>query len=142
MNHSSQIPVADIEILSGNIFNVTATSGSEITLDCAKRLISATNDLLYPNIPYRGGIYDLTAITYIHADAREYLASGQDVIGKVVGVGLISSSSLGKLMGNIFLKLSRPKDFPMRVFDSPIRAEHWVRSKMDIALSTPEKKAA
>jgi len=127
---TSQTDIATIEKLPGNIFNVTVKTGAELTLEAAKRLMHATNELMEDDSPFRGGVYDVSKITYIHADAREYLASGGDIKGTVVGVALISHTYLGKIMGNLFLTLTGSKAFPIQYFESPIRAEHWVRTKL------------
>lgn len=79
----------------------------------------------------RGGVYDLSRIAYVHDDARQYLASGADVIGNVVGVALISTTFLGKMISNLFITLGAPRKFEVRFFENPIRAEHWLRSKMN-----------
>jgi len=34
------------------------------------------------------------------------------------------------MMGNMFLELGPPRSFPVRFFDSPIRAEHWIRTAL------------
>ena len=133
MYKKNHIGIAEIEMLPGNIFHVEITHGAEVTLEGAKRLIRATNQMLEPENPFRGGIYDLTKITYVNGDAREYLTSGEDVEGIVVAVAMISNSFLGKAVGNLVLSLSNTTPFPIRFFESPIRAEHWVRLQFDEA---------
>jgi hypothetical protein len=96
------------------------------------------------DIPYRAGMFDISNITYIDQEAREYLASGDDVNGKIVGTALISTSFLGKTIGNMFLSLGNPSIYPTKYLDSPIRAEHWLRSLMREAMlkDSYAKKAA
>jgi hypothetical protein len=127
---TSQTDIATIEKLPGNIFNVTIKTGSEVTVEAAKRLMHATNELMEDDSPFRGGVYDLSKITYVHAEAREYLSSGADIKGKVVGVALISTSYLGRIIANLFLTLTGSKAFPIQYFESPMRAEHWIRTKL------------
>jgi len=131
MHKESHIQIADIEIFSGNLLYFTATKAAEVNLESAKRLIKAANEICDPSIPYRGCVCDMSQLTYLQSDARNYLASGADVNGAVAAVALISSSFLGKLMGNLFISLGNPQVFPVKFFDSPIRAEHWVRTKMN-----------
>jgi hypothetical protein len=50
-------------------------------------------------------MFDISNITYIDQEAREYLASGDDVNGKIVGTALISTSFLGKTIGTCFYRL-------------------------------------
>ena len=138
----SEIDIAVIEKYPGNVFHVTIKSGTEVTLEAAERLIRTTNEMLDNSTSFRGGIYDISKITYIHQDARAYLAEGQNIKGKVVGVALLSSTFLGKTIGNLLISLGSPKKFPVKYFDSPIRAEHWVRTKMLEAKQLEQKKVA
>ncbi len=39
----------------------------------------------------RAGMYDISLISKVTPEAQDYLRSGQDVIGTVVGVAIISS---------------------------------------------------
>jgi len=63
-------------------------------------------------------------------EARTYFTESSNLNGTVVAVGLVSNSFLGKMIGNFFLTLNQPKDWPMKFFSSPIAAEHWVRTQM------------
>ena len=131
MYKTSEIDIASIELLDGNIFHVTASTGAEIDLDAAKRLIRTTNKMLPDDVQFRAGIYDISQITYIHEDARTYFATTNDIRGQVAGSAIISSTFLGTTIGNLFLALSGPRRFPIKMFSSPIRAEHWVRSQLN-----------
>ena len=130
---TSEIDTAYIEKYPGNVFHVTVKPGTELTLEAAKRLIRATNQMLDDTTNYRGGVYDLSKIAYIHPDAREYLAEGSEIQGTVVGVALLSNSFLGKMVGNLFISLGSPSNFPVKYFESPIRAEFWVRQQISKA---------
>jgi len=127
----SHIQIADIEIFSGNLLYFTATKDAEVNLESAKRLIRAANEIRDSSIPYRGCVCDMSQLSHMHRDARSYLASGEDVEGAVAAVALISSSLIGRVIGNLFISLGNPQIFPVKFFDSPISAEHWVRTKMN-----------
>jgi hypothetical protein len=129
----SEIETAVVEKLPGNIFHVSVKDGAEIDLIEAKRLIHLTNSMLEPDFELRGGIYDLSKITYIHEEARDYFSEGSEIEGTVVGVAIISNSFLGRVIGNLFINLIGKQNFPIQFFESPMRAEHWVRSKMESA---------
>ena len=78
---------------------------------------------------FRAGIIDISGITFIDASAREYIVSGEGTHGITVGIALLSTSFLGRTIGNLFLSLtSGQQTFPVKYFDSPIRAEHWIRT--------------
>ena len=105
-----------------------------MNLKSAKRLVQTLETLSNQDVPYRAGMFDISNITYIDQEAREYFASGKDVRGKIVGTALISTSFLGKTIGNMFLSLGNPSIYQTKYFDSPIRAEHWLRTLMREAM--------
>lgn len=117
-------------MLPGNIFLVSLKPGATVDLAEAKEWIKATNSLMDTDSPLRAGIYDISLIAKVTHEAQAYLRSGEDVIGTVVGVAIISSSAMGRMVGNMFLELGPPRVFPVQFFESPIRAEHWIRSRM------------
>lgn len=127
MCKTSETSVVKIELLSGNIFHVTIKEGAVIGLESAKRLIQATNEILGDESPLHGGIFDISNIDRIDDDARNYLAKNTDVKGTVAAVALISSTFTGKMVGNLFITLNSDRNYPIEFFDSPIRAEHWIR---------------
>jgi len=142
MYKKSQTNIADIEVFPGNVFYVVITKGAEIDLESTKQLLDATDKMLDPNIPTRGGVYDLTGITYMTDEAREYCINHENIKGVVVSAGLVSNSFLGKLVGNFFLTINKPTSWPMKFFSSPISAEHWVRGQMKEYLNNPPSRTS
>lgn len=134
MDRSGITDIAEFIVLPGNISHTTIRKGAEINFESAKRLVQTIEKLSNQDIPYRGGMFDITNITYIDQEARDFLASGDEMNGKVTGIALISTSFLGKTIGNMFLSLGNPTRFPTKYFDSPIRAEHWLRTLMRQAM--------
>ena len=130
MNRIGLTDIAEIIVLPGNISHVTIRKGAEINLNSAKRLIQTIETLADHNVPYRAGMFDISNITYIDQEARDFLTSGDGVHAKVVAVALISTSFLGKTIGNLFLSMNNSTNCPTKYFDSPIRAEHWLRTLM------------
>jgi hypothetical protein len=142
INHS-EIDIAEIDVLPGNIMNVTIRKGTELSEDKAKRLVKHLDQMLDDSEVLRAGIIDISGITFIDSDAREYLASGQGTSGFTVGLALLSTSFLGKTIGNLFLTLTKgQRSFPIKYFDSPIRAEHWIRTKLREAKELQLKETA
>ncbi|MBI1288030.1 MAG: hypothetical protein GC178_10700 [Flavobacteriales bacterium] len=134
MVRSAYTEVAQIEILLGNLIHVTMKNGAEVELEQARNLVRTINSQLDNDDIFRGGVFDITGLTYVNAEARNYLSSGEDANGITVGIALVSTSFLGRTIGNMFINLSGICErFPVQYFDSPIRAEHWVRTLMRIA---------
>ena len=134
MNQPVQTPIAELKSLSGNIITVTVRPGAEIDMDAARELTALAEVMLNTEIPYSGFIFDLSGITYIYDQARDHLANGDGLKGKTVGIGLISHSSIGKMNCNLFVILGRRAGFPVKVFESAAKAEHWLRNRMNMVM--------
>lgn len=140
MIKESRLDIAEVEVLPGNIILVTGSKGAEIDLFNAQRLIKHVNSLLDHSIPRHACIFDISQVTYINSDAREYFASAEDKLGTSVALAMLSTSFLGTTIGNLFRSLNNDsRKVPVRFFDSPIRAEHWVRTKMREAAAEAEQ---
>lgn len=127
MYKSSDIGIATVEILPGNVIHLSVKNGVVVNLESAKQIVRAIDNLLDKSIPIRAGIVELSGIVYIEEDAREYFASGEDTTGDTVGIALVSDSTLGRTIGNMFITLHPKTKFPVKFFNSPIRAEYWIR---------------
>ena len=125
----SEIDIAEIDILPGNIMNVTIRKGTELSEEKAIRLMQHIDRMMDDTDVFRAGITDISGIAFIDAAAREYIVSGRGTRGITVGIALLSTSFLGRTIGNMFLSLTTDQQtFPVKYFDSPIRAEHWIRT--------------
>lgn len=98
-----------------------------VNLEAAKRIVPSIDKLVDKSIPIRAGIFEISGVVYIEEEAREYFANGEGTTGTTVGIALISDSFLGRTVGNMFVTLHPVTKFPIKFFDSPMRAEHWVR---------------
>ena len=128
MLKSSEIDVAWIDVLPGNIIQVTAKSGVVINLDTAKRITSSVSELIDHSIETSAALFEISGVVYMEEDAREYFANDIDEFGITVGLALVSVTYLGKFVGNQFTTLHSKTKFPIKYFDSPMRAEHWIRT--------------
>ncbi len=129
----SQTDKASIELFSDNIFNISVSAGAEIDLEDAKRLMRAINSVLLSDGDVRAGVIDLSKITSINEDARNYLLSGACFQNNLAAIALTSTSLLGKSISDLALTFQNQITFPILYFDSPIRANHWVRAQLQSA---------
>jgi hypothetical protein len=127
MYNTSDLGIATVDILQGNIIHLTAKNGVVIDIEAAQMLVRAIDKLLDRSVPTRAGIFEISGVVYVEEEAREYFASGQGTTGTTVGIALVSDSFLGRMVGNMFVTLHPKTKFPVRFFESPIRAEHWIR---------------
>jgi hypothetical protein len=127
MYNTSDLGIATVDILQGNIIHLTAKTGVVIDIEAAQMLVRAIDKLLDKSIPIRAGIFEISGVVYVEEEAREYFVSGEDTTGTTVGIALVTDSFLGRMVGNMFITLHPKTKFPVRLFESPIRAEHWIR---------------
>lgn len=131
MPKTAYTEIAEIDILPGNLVHVTMNKGAEVDFDSANQLIRTIESQLEKDNICKGMLVDLSGLTYIQAEARDYLSSGADVSGVSAGIALVSDSFLGKTIGKMFITMSEiRKNYPIEYFDSPMRAEHWIRTRM------------
>ncbi len=69
-------------------------------------------------------IADITGLAYMAKDAREWLKDNSNKWGKTISLALISNSFTAKMIGNLFITLSRPS-YPSRLFSNYEEAYHW-----------------
>ncbi|MCB0755365.1 MAG: STAS/SEC14 domain-containing protein [Flavobacteriales bacterium] len=127
MYKSSDLGVATVEILSGNIIHLVAKKGVVITLEDAQRLVRAIDGMLDKSNNIRAGIFEISGVVYVEEDARNYFEKGEDTTGDTVGIALVSDSFLGRTVGNMFVTMHPNTKFPVKFFDTAMRAEHWIR---------------
>lgn len=130
--------IAEVVVLPKNITHVSILKGAEINVSSAKRLLDTIELLSNKEIPYRGGMIDISNANYIDQQARDLLIAGSGLNGRLIGMAFISTSFLSKTMGNMFLGLGNATRFPAKYFDSPIRAEHWLRTLMRKAMENDD----
>lgn len=82
-------------------------------------------------------VLDISGVTYLAKDAREWLRDHSNQAGITVSVALITNSYTSKIIGNIFLRLSRPS-FPMRLFSDKEEAMRWARKNYSTHMSAVE----
>ena len=131
MTNYSETSAFSIQILPNNIFHVTIKEGAVVDMNAAAQLVEATNNMLDCSIPFRAGIYDISKVKSVTDDARNYLSTTSDIKGTVVGTALISSTFIGRMVGNLFITLSGTSKFPIQFFDSPMGAEHWIQTRLE-----------
>lgn len=136
MDNTAYTDVAQLDVLDGNIVLVVMNNRAEVDLDAAKQLIRTIEDIVDQQDPFKALLFDISGLTYVQAEAREYLASGADLRGHPVGIALISYSFMGKTIGKMFLNMCDISEhYPVEYFESPIRAEHWIRTRLRHARS-------
>lgn len=115
---------SDLWLDERGILHSRSKPGAAITLDDAKAEVAAgrkaTGDRRVPLL------VDLTAIASITREARQYFAAQELTIAQAI----VTRSSVGRVIGNFFLGLNRPR-FPTKLFASEEAALEWLAQFLD-----------
>lgn len=83
-------------------------------------------------------VVDISGLTYISKEAREWLKDTSSEWGKTVSVAMITNSYTSKIIGNLFLSVSRPS-YPVRLFTSLEAATEWSKDNYRTYISGLEE---
>ena len=120
--------IADIWIDDEDIIWIVFNSTSTHTLDDAKQIVEAHNALA-DHRP-RAILADLRKINVgANRSARKYYVSDEASRLKLA-MAMVTSSSIQRMAGNLFLKLSKPP-YPARIFPDTPEAIRWLKTFRD-----------
>ena len=97
-----------------------------IDLDVAKEVVKhrveATEGKKYPLL------VDIKNVKTSTKEARDFLASEKGCEG-LVASGILIGSSIGSMIGNFFINISRPY-IPTQLFSDEAKAKKWLKSQI------------
>jgi hypothetical protein len=116
---------AEVELLAGGIVQVRILPEVLQTLDDAAANLSACASFAgtgrHPPL-----LLDLRFAKPLEAEVRHFL-SGPRVEASFAAIALVfSGNALGRMMGNVYLKVARPR-IPTKLFQDPEPALAWLR---------------
>lgn len=116
--------IVEASLVGEGLIYARAFQGSEITLTEAKEFAELIHYLSEEG-PY-SAVIDITGVTYVAKEAREYLSQSSSMRGKAVSVALVTTSYSSRIIGHLVLTLSRPS-YPIRLFSDTDLALQWCR---------------
>ena len=122
VNRKVRISFGEISLLEDGLVYAKAFQNTEMSLEMAKELCAAVCYITEER-PH-SSVIDISGLTYVAKDAREWLRDTTNQMGVTVSVALITNSFASKAIANLVLKMSRPS-YPMRIFDNLDSAELW-----------------
>ena len=73
-------------------------------------------------------IIDISGISGLDKEAREFMIKECDAWGTTAAVAFISTSVVSRIIGNLFLTVSKP-NYPVRIFTDSSRARSWATNQ-------------
>lgn len=105
----------------GILYSVSKKTGT-VSIDEAKREIEAFKRIIGDKKVCF--LADATNTSETTKEVRDYAASEFPKLFKAIAI--ISSSPLGKMLGNLFFKLKK-QPYPVRMFNSEKEAREWLK---------------
>jgi len=136
MHRTIQIRAGEVSLVEDGLIYGKAFSNAEVDLDIAKEYYSVVAYLCEER-PH-STVLDISGVSYLSKEAREWLQQQSSQWGKTVSAALITNSFVSKAIGNLFIRLSKPS-FPVRLFESRESAEQWARKNYSTYMACQEQ---
>src|SRR5262245_10715052 len=119
----TETKTADIGLSDDGLVVVRIRAGARQSLtDARENLAACLSEALGQRRPL---LIDIRGAQPLDADARHHY-SGQTLVDGFSALALlIESSPLGRMMGNVYLRVARP-GVPTRLFSEEVRATEWL----------------
>jgi len=121
-----RLEVGEISLREEGIINARVFPNSKITLKDAQNFFHTIE--LLTNKDVHASIIDITNISGLDKDARTFMVDTCNEWGTTAGVAFVSNSVVSRLIGNLFLTVSK-LDYPIRIFKDSGKAKYWAKSE-------------
>ncbi len=119
-----RLDVGEISLREEGLINARVFPHARITLEHAKDFFH-TIELLTDKKAH-ASVIDITGISGLDKDAREYMVKTCNEWGTTAAVAFISNSVISRLIGNLFLTVSK-LDYPVKIFKDSNDALAWAK---------------
>jgi hypothetical protein len=123
VNKPVQTRTSKIWIGADGIMYISAIPESDVVIDDAVENVAVSIKMAkgkkYP------ALVNMKKVRSITRDAREYFA-GEEARKPVINLAMLVGSPLSEMMGNLFMKLSKPQ-FSTKMFTSEEKAIEWLK---------------
>jgi hypothetical protein len=116
--------VGEVTIRKDGLLYARAFPNAKIGLKQAREYYSMVQYLTSSKT--HAAVINISGVSQISKDAREFLVKESSSRGITAAVALISKSAAGKMIGNLFLTVSKP-NYPVRIFTDSREARHWAK---------------
>lgn len=86
------------------------------------------------NKEVHASVIDITGISSLDKEAREYMVKTCNDWGTTAGVAFVSNTIISRIIGNLFLTVSKP-NYPVKIFKDGSKAYSWAKSHYKNKLS-------
>ena len=126
MKRTVRSDFGEVSIRRIGVVHAKVLHGVEIDLEKAKTYHSLVEYLTKSE--KHSTVIDLSGISGITPEAREYLQKTSSDWGKTVAVALVTNTFTARILANFFLSVNKPS-YPVKVFTDALDAQHWARNE-------------
>lgn len=119
-----RIDVGEISIREPGMVNAKVFPHARINLHYAQDFINAIEMLTNKDV--HSSIIDITGLSSLDQNAREYMVNTCNEWGTTAGVAFVSNSVVSRIIGNLFLTVTRP-NYPIKIFKEHQQAYNWAK---------------
>ena len=101
-----------------SVYSENLNINIEIAKNCVETRIAYSQGISYPVL------IDMKGVKSVTKEARDYLAD--EGARLIKGGALIVESALNKMLGNLFLRINKPK-IPVKLFTDEKEAKEWLQ---------------
>ena len=120
-----RLEVGEISLREEGIISARVAPNAKIALQDAKAFFNTIE--LLTNKEAHASVIDITSISRLDKDAREFMVNTCNEWGTTAAVAFVSNSIVSRLIGNLFLTVSRP-NYPVRIFKDGAAAYSWAKT--------------
>lgn len=126
MKRTVRSDFGEVSIRRVGVVHAKVLHGVEIDLEKAQVYHSLVKHLTKSE--KHSTVIDLTGISGITPEAREYLQKTSSEWGQTVAVALVTNTFTARILANFFLSVNKPS-YPVKIFTSNLDAQYWAKSE-------------
>lgn len=118
---TGEISLRETGLIAARVF-----PNCKITLTDAQNFFHTIELLTAKDI--HASVIDITGISGLDKDAREYMVDTCNEWGTTAAVAFVSNSVVSRIIGNLFLTVST-LNYPVKIFKDSSKAHSWAKVK-------------
>ncbi len=119
-----RLDVGEISLREPGMVNAKVFPNATINLQHAQDFFHTIEMLTRKGV--HASVIDITGLAGLDKNAREYMVKTCNEWGTTAGVALVSNSIVSRIIGNLFLTVSRP-NYPIKIFKEHQEAYVWAK---------------
>lgn len=121
-----RLDVGEISLREEGMIAARVFPNGKITLSDAKDFFHTIEVLTNKDI--HASVIDITGISGLDKDAREYMVDTCNDWGTTAAVAFVSNSVVSRVIGNLFLTVSQ-LNYPVKIFKDSSKAHSWAKDR-------------